>query len=46
MSLQDCSLTEAKRAVHASDAWKNAREDAEAVHESLIEHLDDESEAD
>lgn len=46
MTLQDCSLTEAKRAVHASDTWKNAREDAEAVHESLIEHLDDESEAD
>lgn len=46
MTLQDCSLAEAKRAVHTSDVWKNAREDAETVHESLIEHLDNESEID
>lgn len=46
MTLQDCSLGEAKRVVHTSDVWKDARENAENVQESMIENLDDESDPD
>lgn len=46
ITLQDCSLAEAKRAVHTSDVWENAQENAETVHESLTEHLDDQTGAD
>lgn len=46
VTLPDFSLAEAKRAVHTSNAWEEAREEAEHMHESLIKHLDDEAETD
>jgi len=44
VALRDCSLKEAKKIVHTSDAWTDAQQSAEEFQDSMLSHLDDKTE--
>ncbi len=42
MELENVSLAEAKRIVHGSDTWSDVREDADELHDALLDALKNE----